>query len=292
MTKLQNILFHLDFSPESADAAEYVKRRAMQFGAGITVLHVADPKHFVLHGGDLSLRPIQEVEADVVAAHGRQFHELVDKLFGKGKVRRIMSVGDEAETIMSVAEQESCDVIMLPTRRQNLLSAALEESLLARVMEMANTPVWTIDSAYSLSPYLPYSSTLCALDFHPDGSLNDQNRRIVESAKLISQTLQTKVILLHVITETDMQERGEFSGIRLNIWLEEQLSGIRREVGDQATYVLEQGDVPSVINQVANKAGAGITIAGRSHSYSLSGRAQSTVLHLVRSSPCPVLSLR
>jgi nucleotide-binding universal stress UspA family protein len=41
MTKIQKILFPLDFSPESAEAVEYVKQRARQFEASITILRVA-----------------------------------------------------------------------------------------------------------------------------------------------------------------------------------------------------------------------------------------------------------
>ncbi|HZQ54858.1 MAG TPA: universal stress protein [Bryobacteraceae bacterium] len=292
MTKIRNILFPIDFSPESTEAAEYVKQRARQFEASITVLHVADPKHFFIHGGDLSLRPLQEIQADLVAVHEQRFRQLVAKLFDAASVASLMRVGDEAETITSIAEEKACDVIMLPMKHQSLVSAVFEESVPAKVMELSDAAVWTVQNSYSLSPYLPYFSTLCALDFHPDGSLHDQNQRIVETAKLVSQQLNTKLTFVHVIAEDDMQEGGGLSGIRLNVWLEEQLLQIRREVDTEATYVLEHGNVPSAVIEAAKRAGAGLIITGRSHSSSLSGRARSTVLRVVRSSPCPLLSVR
>ena len=202
-----------------------------------------------------------------------------------------MRVGDEAQTITSIAEEERFDVIMLPMKHQSLLSVAFEESLPAKVMALSDATVWTVQNSYSLSPYLPYFSTLCAFDFLPDGSLDNQNQRIVETAKLVSEKLNTKLTLIHVITEDEMQQRGGLSGIRLNVWLEEQLLQIRRQVGTEATYVLEHGNVPSAISEAAKKAGAGLIIAGRSHWSSLSGRARSRVLRVVRSSPCPVLSV-
>lgn len=115
----------------------------------------------------------------------------------------MIRVGDEAETIASITEEGGFDVIMLPMMPRSFRSVAFEESLPAKVMEKAKTAVWTVESSYSLSPYLPY---FCAFDFYPVGSLDSQNKRIVETAKLVSQTLHTKLTLIHVITEDDMQD--------------------------------------------------------------------------------------
>jgi nucleotide-binding universal stress UspA family protein len=292
MTEIRQLLFPIDFAPEYTAPADYVRERARQFGANLTVLHVADPKTFRYHGGDLGLRPLSEIQDDLIAVQEKKFNDLVDRLFGQADVRRVMKVGGEAETIASFAKEGGFEVIMLPMKHRNILSAALEDSLVAKVMELAETALWTLEDSGHLSASLHRPSTLCAFDFHSDGSLDGQNRRIVETARLISRTLHTKITLMHVIAPDDMSGRGRLSGIRLKAWLEEQLLLIRNEVGLEAEYLLGHGDVPNTIAETAAKLGAGLVITGRSHRYTFSGQAQAAVTQLVRHSPCPVLSLR
>jgi nucleotide-binding universal stress UspA family protein len=43
MSRLENILFPVDFSPSCVAVADYVERAATLFGAKVSMIHVVDP---------------------------------------------------------------------------------------------------------------------------------------------------------------------------------------------------------------------------------------------------------
>ena len=270
----------------NAGAAQYVLERTGKFGAGLTVLHVVDPKTFHYHSGDLCLRPIHEIEDDQVAVHQTKFNELVARLFGSAEIEPCLKVGAEAETIAALARAGKFDLIMLPIRHQNFLSTTFADTLPAKVMEFSDCPVWTVACSDALSPSTPHPRTLCALDFHADGSLDKQNQRILEVSRLVSQTLQSEVTLLHVVAG------DEPAGTPMSAWLGEQLLHLQEGMREPVTIsLIERGDVARSISQAASQSGATLVIAGRSHWHSWAGRVQPTVSRIVQSAPCPVLSV-
>lgn len=291
-TRVSKILFSLDCSTECATVSQYIQQRARQFHASLTVLHVADPNSFHYHGGDLCLRPIQEIEDDLIAIHEHKFSQTLGRLFDTPDIPHCLKVGPEAETIAAFAEEGDFDLIVLPMRHQNLLSAAFADSLPAKVMELSDRPVWTAACSDTLSARAPHPCTLCALDFHPDGTLDKQNQHILEMSRLVAHTLGTRIALMHVITSREIHDDGDQAETRTSVRLERQLARLQDQLGEPASCLLEQGDVPHAITRTAQRLGANLVIAGRSHWYSLAGRVQSTVLRIVRSCPCPVLSLR
>jgi nucleotide-binding universal stress UspA family protein len=286
MTKFSKVLFPVDFSLECQRAAAYVIERAGKFEASLSVLHVVDPKTFHYHSGDLCLRPIHEIEDDQVAVHQKRFNDLVGRLFSGTKVEPCLKIGAEAETIAAFAQAGKFDVIMLPMRHQGFLSNTFADTLPAKVMELADCPVWTVAASDALSSGTPNARTLCALDFHADGSLDEQNQRILEVSKIVAQTLHSDITLLHVVAG------DEPAGTPMSAWLGQQLLRLQEGMCEPVTIsLLERGDVARSISQEASQSGASLVIAGRSHWQSWTGRVQPTVSRIVQSAPCPVLSV-
>ena len=71
----------------------------------------------------------------------------------------------------------------------------------------------------------------------------------------------------------------------------EQLEELLAEVGVDAVVVLDDGDVPRVVRNVAGSIGADLVVIGRHAGAGILGRLREHAYAIVRESPCPVVSV-
>lgn len=170
MPVLSRILEPVEFSPRSKGAAHYVEALACHFHSEILMLHVVAPPHGVYAPPEtLSFTVAQEaVEELVVQRRAALETFLLDELKDLPVRRRVVR-GDPARQIVTVAEEERCDLIVMASHSYGPFRRFLLGSVTAKVLHDAKCPVWTGPHIESAPPRdaIRFERILCALDLNP-----------------------------------------------------------------------------------------------------------------------------
>src|SRR5260370_3245417 len=113
MTKFQNILFPVDFSPSCVAMAAYVKRAAVIFGARVALVHVFD-----IYSHDafqLYVRPLSEVAEEQQNVARDKLDSFLKSEFPVGESPRVLLSGDAAAQITQLARKNEFALIVMPT---------------------------------------------------------------------------------------------------------------------------------------------------------------------------------
>ncbi|HUH00585.1 MAG TPA: universal stress protein [Kofleriaceae bacterium] len=134
------ILVPVDFSPQARNAVEYALILARHFGADVQLLHVW-PETIVpaTWGQAAVLDEFAQTQA------GKEMRGYLEELEGSGiRVLGRLEPGDPVETIVRVAAEEHCDLIIMGTHGRTGLSHFLHGSLAEKVVRLASCPVVTL----------------------------------------------------------------------------------------------------------------------------------------------------
>jgi len=120
MIRFNSILFPVDLSRESREAAPFVAAMAYRFSSQLFLLHVLEPR--------LSYYPISAaasagaLQHDTEARQARknEFQSFVSEFFRGMPVRPQVTEGDVANHIVSCAQENKVDLIMMPTHGHGL----------------------------------------------------------------------------------------------------------------------------------------------------------------------------
>ena len=145
---IAKILYATDLSKNSLYAFGYAVRLAGQFGARITVLHVAEPVPGTL--GQWVKEKMEEEElalsVKTIRGHLERFCEVMDRsrtcieLVSNILVR----VGQPAEEILDAAQEEGSDILVLGTHGKGFLKNAILGSVSRKVLDRSMRPVVVI----------------------------------------------------------------------------------------------------------------------------------------------------
>lgn len=148
----ERILAPVDFSDCSASALQHAMMLQKVSGAHIHVLHTYDlpafiPPHSMLVVAELDGSLVQHAERFTT----QRLEEFLAKLSIKpgDTFRFSIEVGPAAPTIVSVAEREQSDLIVMGTHGRTGWSRALLGSTTDKVLHSAPCPVLTVKSAGS-----------------------------------------------------------------------------------------------------------------------------------------------
>jgi nucleotide-binding universal stress UspA family protein len=146
--EIMRILYATDLSKNSLYAFGYAVQVARRFGAGITVLHVAESVPGTL--GNWVKEKMEEEEltrsVEAIRAQLERFCEVMDKnrtcmeLVSDILVR----VGQPTEEILSAAGEESSDILVLGTHGKGFLKNAILGSVSRKVLDRSSKPVMVI----------------------------------------------------------------------------------------------------------------------------------------------------
>jgi nucleotide-binding universal stress UspA family protein len=138
MLSIRTILHPTDFSAYSDYAFRLACSLARDYGARLTVLHVAEPAMAFAAEGVLMLPSVAEPQ---------MLRERLDQLQPadpKVQVEHRLVEGDAATEILQVAEATKCDMIVLGTHGRTGLGRFLMGSVAEQVVRRARCPVLTV----------------------------------------------------------------------------------------------------------------------------------------------------
>jgi nucleotide-binding universal stress UspA family protein len=288
MKSLAKILLPVDFSERSLGAARYARTLADHFNSELTLLHVLTPPHYEFGALEIGGSMLAELYSNRGAQVEKELETfLADELKGL-EPQRVVLEGDPARQIVDYANQENIGLIVMPTHGYGPFRQFILGSITAKVLHDADCPVWTgvhLEEAPPAEP-IPFRNIVCAVD------LGSQTCRTLEWASQMQKEFGAKLTVVHAMASTSAADQGGGHWQRdMELAAREDLARQQQRFGTEAELVIEAGDAPKVVCEMAAKRNAELLVIGRGSAAGVFGRLRTNAYAIIRQSPCPVVSV-
>jgi nucleotide-binding universal stress UspA family protein len=286
--KFTHLLFPVDFSERTNDAAPYVEAMANRFDAKVTIFHVIEP-FWEGMGGEFA------------AFDGSCIQCLQDELrsqlnsFGKRHMPDVnyevcVEEGEPGGVITRFAHEQQVDLIMMPSHGYGPFRSLLLGSVTAKVLHDAQCPVWTgahLEGAPN-ARHLDCRNIVCAVDLGP------RTVSLMQWAEQLSQSLNAGLRFIHAIPGVESWPNRQFDRefeeeLRRNA--HERFEAFQKEAGISARICIVAGNVANVVEQEARRHEADMIVIGRGCIQGKLGRLRTHAYGIIRQAPCPVISI-
>jgi nucleotide-binding universal stress UspA family protein len=262
---LTKLLVPIALSPSCSWATHYASQIARRFGSKLHFLHVGSCGR-------------EAVEAFLGPEAKEIPHEITTLQ------------GDPAESILHVAHETSPSLIVMPTHAHGRFRRFLLGSVTAKVLHDADCPVLTGVHHADVEPpsSTDFRQIVCAVD------ADEGFVPVVRGAADITALFSASLTVVHAVPAADetSDNRGEIDVRKYLFRLaEEKFARLKRENAIDMKVTLVGGTVPTVVREAALRTGADLVIIGRGHVQRALGRLRTHTYGIIRSSPCPVLSI-
>ena len=149
MAKLPKIVCALDLSEHSKQVAEYATMLAKMSGASIVAVYAA-PTLTQYTGFHVPPNTIDSFVGEIVSGAEKAMADFVAEHFPDVQVKAEVVVGYAAEEILSLAENEDADLIVMGTHGRKGIDRILFGSVAEKVVKNSSRPVLTIRPADDL----------------------------------------------------------------------------------------------------------------------------------------------
>ena len=152
MNTVRKILVPIDFSEDSANGLRYAASLAQNTHAELIVLHVTQKKEAdafldlvaVMEGAPM-LNPPDAIPVDrLLREKALDLYRFIEKVVrspGQVRIRRKVALGNEAEKILGVAEDENIDLVVLAVRQKSFFPYLLAGGRLLKMISRFPCPV-------------------------------------------------------------------------------------------------------------------------------------------------------
>ncbi|ADB16269.1 UspA domain protein [Pirellula staleyi DSM 6068] len=134
---VRKILFPTDFSEQGSAALAFASSLARDSKATLVIVHVEEPP--IAYGADMYFG-LDSVDRSLL---WRKLGEVLPTDPAIPCIHRL-AIGDPAGAIVRVAEEDACDLIVMPTHGRSGFSRLLMGSVAEAVVRLAKCPVLTI----------------------------------------------------------------------------------------------------------------------------------------------------
>lgn len=152
MNTVRKILVPIDFSEDSANGLNYAVSLAEKTEAELVALHVTQKEEansfvdlLAMKEGAPTLNPPAGIPIDRLlrekALDLYRFIEKVVRRRGHVKIRRKIALGDNAEKILGVAEEENVDLVVLAVRQKSFFPYLMAGGKLLKMISRFPCPV-------------------------------------------------------------------------------------------------------------------------------------------------------
>lgn len=143
MTSFKKILCSVDFSDHSKLVAAHAASLARLSGGSVLVLYAA-PSLSQYVGFHVPPNSIENFVGEIVTGAEKAMENFVAENFGDVKAEGRIVIGYAAEEILSLADKEQVDVIVMGTHGRKGIDRILFGSVAEKVVKSATQPVLTI----------------------------------------------------------------------------------------------------------------------------------------------------
>ncbi len=290
MLTMAKILLPVDFSDRSVGAARYAEAIAEKFGAEVTMLHVVPPPQYEFAAMEAGSMALAEFYMNRKANAEKDCQEFLKAELPGLNAKRVTLEGDPAREIVRVAHDEGMNLIVLPTHGYGPFRRFVLGSVVAKVLHDADCPVLTGVHLEEAPPVekIQFNTVLVAVDLGP------QSEKALLWAAQLASSGNAKLIVVHATPNLEGRT-GEYFDPSWKQFMAEQgakdVNALLDKTGVKAHVVIEAGDAPHVVRDVATRLGADLTVIGRGTAAGIFGRLRANAYAIVRESPVPVVSV-
>jgi nucleotide-binding universal stress UspA family protein len=284
----------VDFSDRSTAAAEHAVALARRFHSKVVFVHVIAPlpyEYASFEGGyyTAALWPTEDERRRFLA---QQLDKLVDKVFPDPQAEKLILTGDPARRIEEVIREKNVGLVVMPTHGYGPFRRFVLGSVTTKVLHDVSCPVFTGAHVEEIAPYdpRPYRHVGCAVD------LGDHSQKVLCWAAQFAAAYEAKLSVIHTIQGIDVYGAYEefFTPEMHRLLLEnarEDVEELLEKLTVKGNAVIESGNPERVIPSFAKDEKVDVLVIGRSADHGLLGRLRTHAYSLIRSSPCPVISV-
>lgn len=285
MTKIEHILFPIDFSERTCAAVPFVQFMAKRFGAKITLMSVSPPYWYAADPGVPMVVDVEEVREELQARLGNTFTEE----FGAFDVQRIIEIGEPAEELVGYAHRHGVDLIMMPTHGYGPFRSLLLGSVTAKVLHDARCPVWTAaHMEEAQKDHMEPKNILCAVDASP------KSQPLIQWAAEFAKANDASLRIAHAIGGVQAWPERHLNREFEEVMRQDAKQAVARlleSAGVNAPACVAVGDVAAAVRQEAVRHAAYLVVIGRGSIHEKLGRLRTHAYGIIRQAPCPVISV-
>jgi universal stress protein A len=152
MNTVRKILVPVDFSEDSANGLTYSVSLAQKTQAELIVLHVTQKSEAdsfldllaVMEGAPMLNRPAGIPVDRLLSEKALDLYRFIEKVVrnpGQVKIRRKVALGNEVEKILTVAEEENIDLVVLAVPQKSLFPYLMAGGKLLKMISRLPCPV-------------------------------------------------------------------------------------------------------------------------------------------------------
>ena len=288
MRSFSKILLPVDFSERSLGAARYARTLAEHFHSELTLLHVLTPPHYEFGALEIGGSMLTELYANRGAQVEKELETFLAGELQGLEARRVVLEGDPARQIVGFAQEENAGLIVMPTHGYGPFRQFILGSITAKVLHDADCPVWTgvhLEEAPAART-VEFRHIVCAIDLGP------QSCSALTWAAAMQNEFGARLTVLHVMA-TAPGGNGENGSRReeMELTVRDELDRLQQRTGCQAELVIEPGDPPKTVCELAANRNADLLVIGRGSAAGVFGRLRTNAYAIIRQSPCPVVSV-
>ena len=292
MAWLSRILAPVAFSARCRGATQYAETLSCHFHAELILLHVVAPPP-ALYAAPEAMAYSTAAELTAERLEQRKI-ELGTYLGGQCPdipLTREVVEGDPAEKIVGYARSHDVDLIVMATHGYGPFRRFLLGSVTAKVLHDAGCPVWTGPHLEEAPNYqtIGFRSIVCAVD------LAKGSRAILEWAGRFAREYGAELAIVHVLPESLVQWGGLYFDpewrSQAAAAARDQIVRLQEELHTAGEVLIEIGDAPVVVSDVASRRKADLLVIGRGRESGLLGRLRANAYAILRESPCPVVTI-
>jgi len=288
MMNFKRILFPVDFSAQSTAIVPFVRAMAKCFASEIVVLHVvAIPDSWPTSaGGEAQSLNVDQLHSEATATLDR----FVVQEFAGARVSPRVTKGDVARQIVAYAHEQQIDLIMIPTHGYGPFRALLLGSVTAKVLHDVHCPVWTGVHAEQMTSHSPdrWKRVICAVE------TDERGKSVLRWAWQFAQQQNLELQLVHAVAGAEGMWTAESDPSMYRFLFDtagERIAKLQSEVGTDLEIRLMAGSVSSAVRETALACDADVIVIGRGAVQSSFGRLNNACYSIIRSAPCPVISI-
>jgi nucleotide-binding universal stress UspA family protein len=152
MNQVRKILVPVDFSEDSANGLKYAASLAQETQAELVVLHVTQKKEAdsfldllaVMEGAPMLNPPIGIPVDRLLSEKALDLYHFIEKVVrnpGRLKITRKVTLGNKTEKILTVAKEETIDLVVLGVRKTSFFPYLMARRKLLRLISRFPCPV-------------------------------------------------------------------------------------------------------------------------------------------------------
>jgi nucleotide-binding universal stress UspA family protein len=288
MKSLGKILLPVDFSERSLGAARYARTLAEHFHSELTLLHILTPPHYEFGALEIGGSMLTELYTNRGAQVEKELETFLAGELQGLDARRVVLEGDPARQIVDYAHDQNAGLIVMPTHGYGPFRQFILGSITAKVLHDADCPVWTgvhLEEAPAAGPF-PFRNIVCAIDLGP------QSCQALTWATTIQQEFGARLTVVHAMAAAPGagQDDGHWRE-EMELAVRDDLARLHQRFGTEADLIIDPGDPPKVVCDLAASRKADLLVIGRGSAAGVFGRLRTNAYAIIRQSPCPVVSV-